>query len=94
MAADPLRVGDTPGVQRILNLLTTGQTQLLAAVNAIIGLLIAFNAVFTQSQVAAVDVAVNAVLAVVLALVTQTANAKEAAAEAKAAVGHHPAKPQ
>ena len=68
-------------MSRLIALLTTGQTQILALVNAVVGLLIAFNVVFTQTQLGAVDVAVNAVLAVIAALLTQTAKAQAKAAK-------------
>lgn len=71
-------------MSRLIALLSTGQTQILALVNAVLGLLIAFNVVFTQTQLGAVDVVVNALLAVVGAFLTQTANAQAKAARAKA----------
>lgn len=62
-------------LKKIEVLALSGQTQILALVNAVLGLLIAFNVVFTQDQLGAIDVVVNAVLAVVGAFVT-SASAK------------------
>jgi len=44
------------------------KAQVLAAVNAVMGLLITFNVVLTQAQIGAVDVAVNAVMALLVTL--------------------------
>lgn len=71
-------------MSRWVQFLTTGQTQILAAINAILGLLIAFHVVLTEVQLGAIDIAVNAVLAVIAALLTTTAKAQaKAAAVAK-----------
>lgn len=44
------------------------KAQIIAAVNALLGLAVAFNVVLTQTQIGAIGVAVNAVLAIVVGL--------------------------
>ena len=66
---------------RLLSL--AGQAAAISLVNAVIGLLIVFNVVFTQVQMGAIDVCVNAVLGFLALLLGQQAakaSAKKAAA--------------
>lgn len=44
------------------------KAQIIAAVNALLGLAVAFDVVLTQAQIGAVDVAVNAVLSLLVGL--------------------------
>lgn len=44
------------------------KAQIIAAVNGLLGLAVAFNVVLTQTQIGAVDVAVNAALALAVGL--------------------------
>ena len=61
---------------RLLSL--SGQAAFIALVNAVIGLLVVFNVAFTQTQLASVDVCVNAVLGfLVLLLGQQVANSAQ-----------------
>jgi len=66
-----------------LGLLDTIQTPLLSVINAVAALLIAFNVVFTQTQLAATDGVVNAVLFLAITIVgaVQANKAKAAAAK-------------
>jgi len=47
---------------KVAQITNATKAQIIAAVNAIFGLLIAFNIVLTQAQIGAVDTAINAVL--------------------------------
>lgn len=49
-------------LSKIAEITNATKAQIIAAVNAIFGLLIAFNVVLTQAQIGAVDSAINAVL--------------------------------
>ena len=49
-------------IAKIAQITNATKAQIIAAVNAIFGLLIAFNVVLTQAQIGAVDTAINAVL--------------------------------
>lgn len=54
------------------------KANIISAINGVLGLLIAFHVVLTQQQLGAVDVAVNAVLSLIVGL-TYTQSAKRAA---------------
>jgi hypothetical protein len=58
------------------------KAQLIAAINAALGLLIAFNVTLTQAQLGAIDVAANAVLALIVAI-TFTQSSKRTTTAAK-----------
>lgn len=50
----------------LLTMTNATKANAIAAINAIFGVLIAFNLIFTEAQIGAVDIAVNAVLALVV----------------------------
>lgn len=55
-------------LNRIAAMTNATKANIISAVNAILGLLIAFNVAFSQAQLGAIDVAVNAILAVIVGL--------------------------
>lgn len=55
-------------LQKLGTITNATKAQIIAAINAVFGLLIAFNVILTQAQIGAVDTAVNALLALVVAL--------------------------
>lgn len=62
-------------MQNLFTITNATKAQIIAVVNALLGLLIAFDIVFTQTQLSAIDVFVNAVLALFVGL-TYTQSAK------------------
>lgn len=55
-------------LQKIGTITNATKAQIIAAINAILGLLIAFHVVLTEPQLGAIDVAANAVLALIVAV--------------------------
>ena len=57
---------------KLLALITSGQTQILALLNAVMGLLLVFHVVFTEVQLGAIDLVANCVLAVLAVLLSNS----------------------
>lgn len=50
----------------LLTITNATKSQIITAINSIFGILIAFNLVFTQTQMGAIDIAVNAFLSLLV----------------------------
>lgn len=60
-------------LSQLLTITNATKAQIISAINAIFGVLIAFNVVLSQSQLGAIDIAANAVLSLFVAI-TYTAS--------------------
>lgn len=60
-------------LSQLLTITNATKAQIISAINAVFAVLIAFNVVLSQSQLGAVDIAVNAVLSLFVAI-TYTAS--------------------
>lgn len=66
---DPhLLLADNPGMNFFLTISNATKANVIALVNSLFGVLIAFNIVFTQTQMGAIDIFLNAVLALAVGL--------------------------
>ena len=68
--------------QELFTVSNATKAQILAAINAVLGLLIAFHVVFTQEQMGAIDVAINAIASLIVGLTFQLSAMRKTKAEA------------